>query len=259
MKAKIMIVALVIVLLGLLWAFRQRARQTEAQRENFQASIQLLSNDLNLAHQKLDDQTKDNNRLETVLSTRAEEVQSLTERLLSLTNRLEKTLQQAQAEAEAARTEISRRDAKIAELEGERDGLTRRMTELNASITDLETRIAETQRKLDASEGDREFLLGELKRLQAEKAELERQFSDLAVLREQVRRLKDELSIARRLEWLRRGLYGTEFLKGAERLQRGFSRPAPVRTNVDLNVEIRPDGSATILNPTNRPPPAPTP
>jgi len=62
---------------------------------------------------------------------------------------------------------------------------------------------ADTERKLAASEGDREFLLAELKRLQAEKVDLERQFNDLALLRDQIRKLKDELSIASRLEWIR--------------------------------------------------------
>ena len=36
------------------------------------------------------------------------------------------------------------------------------------------------------------------------------------VLREQVKKLKDELSIARRLDWIRRGLYGATERKGAE-------------------------------------------
>jgi hypothetical protein len=87
--------------------------------------------------------------------------------------------------------------------------------------------------------------------LQAEKAELERQFNDLAALRDQVRKLKDELSIARRLEWIRRGLYGSE--KGAEKLQKGLAS-VPGQTNFDLNVEIRQDGGAKIVQPpTNAP------
>ena len=87
----------------------------------------------------------------------------------------------------------------------------------------------------------------------AEKAELERQFSDLALLRDQIRKLKDELSIARRLEWIRRGLYGPE-PKGTEKLQPGFAAPAG-GTNFDLNVEIRQDGGAKVLPPpTNAPP-----
>jgi chromosome segregation ATPase len=117
------------------------------------------------------------------------------------------------------------------------------MTDLNTAIDELERQIAETERKLTASEGDREFLLAELKRLQTEKADLERQFSDLALLRDQIRKLKDELSIARRLEWIRRGLYGSEH-KGAEKLQPGFATPPG---DADLEVEIRQDGESKVV------------
>jgi hypothetical protein len=112
--------------------------------------------------------------------------------------------------------------------------------------------ISDTEKKLAASEGDREFLLKELKRLQAEKAELERQFNDLSVLRTQVAKLKEELSISRRLEWIRMGIYGAQSQKGAERLL--SSTPALPRTNFNLNVELKQDGSANVISPavTNR-------
>ena len=129
--------------------------------------------------------------------------------------------EEAQAAATNAAADIAKRDSRINELETQRDDLTKRMTDLNGQITGLEGQISDTQRKLAASEGDREFLLKELKRLQAEKNELEKQFNDLAgMLREQVRKLKDELSISKRLDWIRRGLYGS--LKGAEKLQEGY-------------------------------------
>src|SRR5437868_6465012 len=83
--------------------------------------------------------------------------------------------------------EIAKRDSKIKELEGQNDEMTKKLTELNGSIGSLEKQIADTEKRLAASEGDRAFLLKELKRLQIEKAELERQFNDLVVLRDQVR------------------------------------------------------------------------
>jgi chromosome segregation ATPase len=176
--------------------------------------------------------------------------------LATATASLTKAQSDAKAAADAAKAEMLKRDAKIAELESERDDLTKKMAGLNSSINTLETSIAETQKKLDLSEGDREFLLAELKRLQTEKAELERQFNDMALLREQVRRLRDELSISRRLEWIRRGLLGATGLKGAERLQRGFVA-APQTTNYNLNVEINREGGVRVTPPdTNAPPPS---
>ena len=61
----------------------------------------------------------------------------------------------------------------------------------------------------------------------------------------------DELSIARRLEWIRRGLYGSE--KGAEKLQKGLASAGP-QTNYDLNVEIKQSGGAKIVSPSTNAP-----
>ena len=149
--------------------------------------------------------------------------------------------------------EIAKRDAKIAELANLLDDKDKKLDDLRTSITGLEGQIAETEKRLATSEGDKELLLKELKRLQAEKAELERQFNDLAILREQVRKLKDDLSIARRLDWIRRGLYGGTERKGGELLQRGMVAQ-PVRTNYNLDVEIKREGGAKINAVTNGPP-----
>ena len=80
---------------------------------------------------------------------------------------LAKTQQDAQAAAEAAKSEMARRDAKINELEAQNTALDKQATDLKSAIGNLEKSIADTEKKLAASEGDREFLLKELKRLQA--------------------------------------------------------------------------------------------
>jgi chromosome segregation ATPase len=124
------------------------------------------------------------------------------------------------------------------------------MTELNGAITGLEGQISETQRKLAASEGDRAFLLKELKRLQQEKMELERQFSDLAMLRDQIGKLKEELSLSKRLDWIRRGLYGS-VPKAAEKLKQPLTS---TNKNYDLNVELHQSGAVKVNPPaTNAP------
>ena len=151
----------------------------------------------------------------------------------------------AKTAADKAKEDLHSRETRITELESERDGMSKKMTDLTNSISGLENQIADTQRKLEASEGDREFLLKELKRLQAEKSDLERQFNDLASLRDQVKHLRDELSISRRLDWIRRGLYGS--LKGGDLLRKSTVSTSTGKTNYNLDVEIRRDGSATVL------------
>jgi len=158
---------------------------------------------------------------------------------------LAKTQKEALAAAEAAKAEMAKRDARITELEGQKNALDQQASDLKSAIGNLEKSIGDTEKKLAASEGDREFLLKELKRLQVEKAELERQFNDLALLRTQVAKLKDELSIARRLEWIRMGIYGMQAQKGAERLMAN-TPPPNTASNFNLQVELKQDGGATI-------------
>jgi len=164
--------------------------------------------------------------------------------------------------------ELAKRDARITELETQTQDLNKQASDLSNQLTNLTTEIAQTQRKLAASEGDKAFLEMELKRLIAEKAELERQFNDLTVLRAQVAKLKQEMNIARRLEWIRQGLFARAEQKGAQQLMQGagagtfqpqVKAPKPA---YDLNVEVNADGSVKVIPPfsdlpktTNSPPP----
>lgn len=151
----------------------------------------------------------------------------------------------------AKQDEIAQRDAKLAQLETNKDELSKQVVVLNGTLTKLNSQISDAERRLAVSEGDREFLLKELKRMQAQKAELERQLNDLEFLREQINHLRAELSIAKRLDWIRRGLLGGEFKKSGQLLVEGFNRTG---TNAAprLDVEVRRDGTAT-------PAPAPAP
>jgi len=251
MKGKTGIVALVILCIGLGVGLLVRHAKAVDEERRAEARIKQLSEDVVHTQDQLSRQKEVNDTLEKTLESRTTEAQSLSNKLETVTATLTRTEQDAKAAAEQAKDEIAKRDAKIADLEGKNDDLTKQMADLNTSITSLESQIDDTKKKLATSEGDREFLLRELKRLQTEKAELERKFNDLAVLRDQVRKLRDELSIARRLEWIRRGLYGSE--KGAEKLQKGLAAAGP-QTNYDLNVEIKQSGGAKIASPSTNSP-----
>ena len=251
MKGKTGIVVLVVLCIALGVGLLIRHAKAVDEQRKAQARIKQLSDDVVHTQDQLNEQKKVNDTLEKTLETKSTEALGLSNKLENVTATLVKTEQDAKAAAEQAKDEIAKRDAKIADLEGQNDDLTKKMADLNTSISSLEGQIVDTQKKLAASEGDRDFLLKELKRLQTEKAELERKFNDLAMLRDQVRKLRDELSIARRLEWIRRGLYGSE--KGAEKLQKGLASAGP-QTNYDLNVEIKQSGGAKIVSPSTNAP-----
>lgn len=257
MKSKIAILVLVIVCLGLGVALVTREKKAQQEKTELQTQLTYQGDQVKQTQGKLEEQRQVNMTLENELKTRANELTSLSNSLSKTIADLEKSDAQAKATAEQlrnAQAELARKDAAINKLESENAERGKKMDQLTVNIGNLETQIAATQQKLEKSEGDKEFLMKELKRLQAEKAELERQFNDLAVLRAQVSKLKEEMAISRRLEFLRLSLFGAA-KGGAEKLMphmdKNPANPATATNNFNLDVEIRQAGGAKIVSPTN--------
>jgi chromosome segregation ATPase len=246
LNMKAVIILLVVCTLGLGVALYVRHTKALEETKQKEAEIITISNRLESTKAKLEEQEQVAMKLGSTLDQKKQELSSVSNNFLKISDELARTQKAAKAAEEAAKAEMAKRDARIAELETQKDALDKQATDLKSAIGNLEKSIADTEKKLAASEGDREFLLKELKRLQKEKAELERQFNDLAALRTQVSKLKDELSVARRLEWIRMGIYGMQTQKGAERLMAGTA-PTHATNNFNLNVELKQDGSAVIV------------
>ena len=242
--------ALVILLLASLalggGLFYRHTEAIKQEKQDLQVKSE-LTNRLVETQEKYEKQEQLTMLLQTNLLSQKSELNQTSNQLVKLMLDLNKTQKEAQAAAEAAKAEMAKRDQKISELETQNDQLDKQAIDMKAAISNLEKSIADTEKQLAASEGDREFLLKELKRLQAEKAELERQFNDLSALRTQVAKLKEELSIARRLEWIRMGIYGMQTQKGAEKLMQAAATTS-TGTPFNLNVELKQDGSATIIS-----------
>ena len=129
-------------------------------------------------------------------------------------------------------------------------------------MADKDRAIDNIGRGLESAEEDRDQLLRERNKLLAEKAELEKQFQDILVLRQKVQQLQVELMASMNLEWLRRGFYGGARKKGGSQLMSMSKRNdrKTVSANADLNVEIRRDGTVKIVPiETNSPPNGATP
>lgn len=255
MKSRVAVIILVVVCLALGVALVTEQRKHAQVKRELDDQIALQTTDLQKTHKDLEEQKQVNMTLEGDIKTRADDLRTLSNNLSKAIADLEKSDAQAKATAEQLRTaqaELAKKDQKIAELEGQRAVLGKQMDQLTNSIDTLEKQISATEKKLATSQGEKEFLVKELTRLRAEKAELERQFNDLAVLRAQVSKLKEEMAISRRLEFIRLNLFGAH-KGGAEKLMPAPRRALASATNYDLAVEVRQGGSARIVAPTNAP------
>jgi chromosome segregation ATPase len=260
MKNRIGVIALIVCCLGLLIALVAIKKQATKQQQLDADTNSALSNNLASTNEKLERQRQVNAELESDRAKQKLAFDELTNSFTKVTTDLSTTaadLAKTETALKASQAETAKRDARIADLEAQNQALDKRALDLGSAITNLTAQIEETKRKLAASEGEKGFLEKELKRLVAEKTELERQFNDLAVLRAQVAKLKEELTIARRLDWIRRGLFASSDEKGASRLLRPAAPalPSPPATNYDLNVEVRSDGTVKVLPPSTNSPP----
>ncbi len=252
MKNLIGIIILAVLCVGLgvvLFTTKKQVKEEKAVTTN---TILSLSNDVVKTSGYLTEQQQVNTMLTNDLTAARTEFAKLTNKFTDVAATLTKT----EESLKASQTAVAERDQKISALESQNRELDEKAIDLSAALTNLTTQIAETQRKLDSSEGDKAFLQEELKRLIVEKAELERQFNDLAILRTQVSKLKEELSIARRLEWIRKGLFASDEQKGAQKLMKIRSQqPTPPPSSIyDLNVEVESDGTVKVIPPlTNAP------
>jgi chromosome segregation ATPase len=248
MKNQMGIIVLILICAGLSILLVLNQKHLAKQQNKAADTISTFSNKLVRTTSDLEEQRQVNILLTNDLAARKTEIAMLTNKLAETTGRLAQTADSLKA----AQEQITQRDSKIADLESQNQVLDQRALDLGTAITNLTIQIEDTQKKLAASEGDKAFLQKELQRLMAEKAELERQFNDLTVLRAQVAKLKEELSITRRLEWIRQGLFARDEQKGAEQLMQKSAAPPgrqPKQPSYDLNVEVSADGTVKIIPP----------
>lgn len=247
MKATVAIVVLLIAALGSSVGWYLQSRKVNDQDTGLAAQVTSLSNQVARATSETAEEKQRSTSLEQRLSATTSSLLSVSNELVVAEAGLTQARDEAAKAAREAEQELQKREARIAELEVANKTLDSQAKAAGDAIGDLEARIVETERLLAASQGDRDFLMRELQRLQTEKAELERRFSDLVVLREQMRQLQRDLAADAERDALRARLNRRKHLKGAELLMRGFdSIHEPEPSGVDMEVEIHRDGGSRI-------------
>lgn len=255
MNSKAPVVVLVVLCLALLAALVVRHNKAVQDKRADQQRILQLSNEWSSARARLDELEAVNNTLRSDRDTTRATLDRTAAQLAQMRETLaetERKVQEATQTLQEKAAELDRLEARAKDLESQNAGLEKQAAEMRQAISALEGQIADTRKRLATAEEDRDFLLNELLRLQREKTTLETRLSDINALRAQITRIREELAESRRLEALRRSLYGPATIKGGELLQRGVRREGEIKTP-DLEVEIRREGGSRILTPPPRP------
>lgn len=252
MNKKTAIAILIVACVGLAVALIVLQTMSSKQQDAANNTILQFSNELDEANVNLNDVRQVNLALNSDLATN----RALT---VTLSNQLDQTSQQlagAQSNLVSAQTKITDLDQHVSELEAQNQVLDQRANDLSNTISQLSTTITETQMKLAVSQTNDEYLEGELQKQVAEKNELQRKFNDLNDVRLQIKKLKTDALVARRLEWIREGVDPNKQEKGGQILidHQVMTNAPSTHPNFDLNVEVGADGTVRVL--TNIPPPA---
>ena len=273
MKIKIAIIVLAVTCIGLGIALFTIKKQADEQQAKDAATISDLSGQVVNAKKQIDELGQVNIVLTNDLAISRQQLAQLSNSLTSAAA----TLAATQTSLASAQNQITNLNTHISDLEVQNKVLDQRAGELTNTLALLTASIEKTQNQLAIAETNRAFVEQELQKQLAKKAELEHKFNDLDALRAQVRKLRDEMFVARRLQLMKNdngNKKGAELLiqRDAKFVNVPISAPAPTTTNAsapaaskrpttqapsyDLNVEVGSDGSVKVIPPlgtTNRP------
>jgi predicted nucleic acid-binding Zn-ribbon protein len=248
MKARTGVVILVVICAGMVIALLAEKEHADKQQKENAYAISDFSNQLASANLNLDGLRQVNLILTNDLVAAQQTLTGLSNQYVATSVSLSNST-----------TALKTAQDQIADLDSQNQALDLQVVNLTNTIENLSAQITATQMKLVESETNNGFLENELKRQVAEKAELERKFNDLSAVRAQTRKLRNDLLIAHRLEWMRAGTDPTQQHKGAQLLmaRAPTTNRAVGPAHYDLNVEVNSDGSVQVI-PTTTNVPAPT-
>ena len=252
MKIKIIIVILAVACVALAIALFAVKKSGEDQHVSDMSSIMDFSNQVMNADLKINDLNQVNISYSNDLVLSQAQAEQLSNSLTAAS----KTIADSQTAIASAQDQITNLNTRIGDLEAQNKVLDQRASELTNTIAQLNSLIDDTRSKLNASETNSIFLQQALEKQMAQKAEVEHKFNDLNELRNQVKKIKDDLYVTRRLQLMKND---NSSKKGSQLLMQR-SEPvtnAPSVPNYGLNVEVGSDGSVKVIPPLGAPTNAP--
>ena len=251
MKTRLALVVLALVCGGMMLALFAMKKVAEGRFNKDTDAILDFSNQLVTTRSSLDDLGQVNLRLTNDLITSRQETVVISNRFAEASGALRVT----RASLHEAQGEISNLNERVAGLTTENQELDQRSAALSGAITSLNGQIAETRQRLADSETNNTFLEKELQRQTAARAGLETKFNNLETVRAQVKKLKEDAFVARRLQWLQAGTDPSMQLKGAQMQMRRVPPALAAPPRYDLNVEVGSDGTIRVISEPGGPPP----
>jgi chromosome segregation ATPase len=274
MNTKIGIAILLAACVGLAVVLAVVKTQDNNRHEEDAKKISDFSSQLDEASTNLNDLRQTNLKLNTDLEANRAAALAFSNSLAETKNALDAAqtayqnaqvqLTNAQVQIATDQSQITNLNDRIASLETQNQALDQRASALSDTIKSLDAQIAATQSKLASSQTNNAFLEAELKREVAQREDLQRQFNDLKIVRQQVTKLRNDLIAARELEWMHEGIDPANPMKGGQLLMmRNLPVPKAAATAhnpaYDLNVEVRSDGSVHVIPPMTNSPSGTTP
>jgi chromosome segregation ATPase len=235
-------VILILACVGLVIGLVVTQKKIEAQRQQKDAEIEEFSNDLVNANDELMDLRQVNLSLTNDLNSSRQQLVLLSNQVLTISDNLSNS-----------DTQLKIAEDQISSLQAQNQALDDQATKLTNAITSLNAKILAAQMQLADSEKNNGFLQSEVTNQEANYMALKTSFNNLKTVRDQVKKLHNELVVARRLEWIRQGREPGNNVKGATAL---MSRSWPTNTlapasHYNLSVEVDSRGAVHIVNDTN--------
>jgi peptidoglycan hydrolase CwlO-like protein len=244
MKTKWGLVILAVACGGMMVSFFAMKKLAEERSEKDTDAILDFSNQWVTARASLDELGQVNLQLANDLAASRQGIQVFSNQFTEAAGALAVT----RASLKNAREQITGLNQRITGLTTQNQVLDQRAAALSGAISTLNSQIAETRQRLIDSETNDTFLEKELQRQTAARIELEGKFNNLTTLRAQVNKLKEDLFVSRRLQWMQAGTDpGSPQIKGG---QMQMQRTAPALAHApryDLNVEVGSDGAIRVM------------
>lgn len=237
-------VILILACAGLVIALVVTQKNIDAQRRQKDATIAEFSNDLVSANDELTDLRQVNLQLTNDLTSSRQQIVLLSNQVLSISDSLSNSDTQVKADED-----------QISILQAQNQALDDEAAKYSNAINTLNARIIAAQSQLANSEKNGQFLQSEVTNEQAAYLALQAKFNDLKAVRNQARKLHNDLIVARRLQWIREGTEPDNHVKGAQLLT---ARSWPTNalapaSHFNLSVEVDSSGGIHIVNDTNAP------